>query len=149
MWGSLPSFSKETLKLSGRIPSALMANEGIDDVSRWFGIRWDAADTARFTVRPDLINAGGLLSGVATYALVDYTMGSALWAQTSAEGSTATVSIAINYGQTATEGEAVCETQVDRRNRTSAVLRSEVRHEDGRLLATAIGSYAIYPRRRR
>jgi hypothetical protein len=26
-----------------------------------------------------------------------------------------------------------------------AVLRSEVRHEDGRLLATAIGSFAIFP----
>jgi len=42
----------------------------------------------------------------------------------------------------------VCATEVERRNRTSAVLRSEVRHEDGRLLATAIGSYAIYARRR-
>jgi uncharacterized protein (TIGR00369 family) len=125
-----------------------MAREGIDDVSRFFGIRWDDPGTARFSIRPDLINAGGLLSGVATYALVDYTMGSALWAQTNDEESIATVNIAINYVQTATEGEVVCATQVDRRNRTSAVLRSEVRHDDGRLLATAIGSYAIFPRRR-
>src|SRR3954463_6579538 len=123
-----------------------MAREGIDDVSRFFGIRWDDPDTARFTIRPDLINAGGLLSGVATYALVDYTMGSALWAQTGDEESIATVNIAINYVQTATEGEAVCTTRVDRRNRTSAVLRSDVRHDDGRLLATAIGSYAIFKR---
>jgi uncharacterized protein (TIGR00369 family) len=122
--------------------------EGIDDVSRWFQILWDDPETARFTIRPELINAGGLLSGVATYALVDYTMGSALWAQTTDEESIATVNIAINYIQTATEGEVVCNTQVDRRNRTSAVLRSEVRHEDDRLLATAIGSYAIFPRRR-
>ena len=125
-----------------------VAREGIDDVSRFFGIRWDDADTARFTVRPDLIGAGGLLSGVATYALVDYTMGSALWAQTTDDESIATVNIAINYIRTATEGEVVCKTKLDRRNRTSAVLRSEVRHEDDRLLATAIGSYAIYPRRR-
>jgi uncharacterized protein (TIGR00369 family) len=125
-----------------------VAREGIDDVSRFFGIRWDDPETARITVRPDLINAGGLLSGVATYALVDYTMGSALWAQTADDESIATVNIAINYIQTATEGEVVCQTRVDRRNRTSAVLRSEVHHEDGRLLATAIGSYAIYPRRR-
>ncbi len=125
-----------------------MAREGIDDVSRFFGIRWEDPCTSRFTIRPDLINAGGLLSGVATYALVDYTMGSALWAQTSDEESIATVNIAINYVQTAIEGDVVCDTQVDRRNRTSAVLRSEVRHEDGRLLATAIGSYAIFTRRR-
>ena len=126
-----------------------MAREGIDDVSGFFGIRWDDPNTARLTVREDLINAGGLLSGVATYALVDYSMGSALWPQTSDEEGIATINIAINYVRTATEGEAVCETVVDRRNRSNAVLRSEVRHEDGRLLATAIGSYAIFPRRDR
>jgi uncharacterized protein (TIGR00369 family) len=125
-----------------------VAREGIDDVSRFFGILWDDPDTSRLTIRPDLINAGGLLSGVATYALVDYTMGSALWAQTTDDESIATINIAINYVQTATEGDVLCTTQVDRRNRTSAVLRSEVRHEDGRLIATAIGSYAIYQRRR-
>jgi hypothetical protein len=29
-----------------------------------------------------------------------------------------------------------------------AIMQSEVRHEDGRLLATAIGSFAIFPRER-
>jgi uncharacterized protein (TIGR00369 family) len=100
------------------------------------------------TVRPELINAGGMLSGVATYALVDYTMGSTLWAQTSDDEGIATVNIAINYVQTATEGDVLCTTELDRRNRTAATMRSEVRHEDGRLMATAIGSYAIFPRRR-
>jgi uncharacterized protein (TIGR00369 family) len=126
-----------------------MAREGIDGVSRWFGIRWDDPSTARFTIRPELINAGGMLSGVATYALVDYTMGSALWKDTADDEAIATINIAINYVRTAVEGEAVCVTTVDRRNRTNAVLRSEVSHGDGGdLLATAIGSYAIFPRRR-
>jgi uncharacterized protein (TIGR00369 family) len=118
-----------------------------DGVSGFMGIRWDAPDRARLTIRPELINAGGMLSGVATYALVDYTMGSTLWAQTSDEEGIATVNIAINYVQTALEGEVICTTELDRRNRSSAVMRSEVRHEDGRLLATAIGSYAIFTRR--
>src|SRR3954447_8155815 len=109
----------------------------LDGVTTFLGVRWDDVETVRVTIRPDLINAGGLLSGVATYALVDYTMGSALWAQTTEEEGIATVNIAINYVQTATDGEAVCRTQVDRRNRTGAVLRSEVHHDDGRLLATA------------
>src|SRR3954454_802181 len=111
------------------------------------GMRWDSADTVRLEVRPDLINAAGLLSGAVTYALVDYCMGSALWKETSEEESIATVNIAINYVQTATEGEVICTTQLDRRNRRLAVLRSEVRHDDGRLIATAIGSYTIFPRR--
>jgi uncharacterized protein (TIGR00369 family) len=114
------------------------------------GMRWDDPQTVRLRIRPELINAGGLLSGVVTYALVDYCMGSTLWAQTTAEERIATISISINYIQTATEGEIVCSTTLDRRNRTTAVMRSEVRSdEDGRLLVTAIGSYTIFPRRPR
>jgi uncharacterized protein (TIGR00369 family) len=120
----------------------------LDGVSSFMGMRWDDPQTVRLEIRPELINGGGLLSGVVTYALVDYCMGSTLWAQTSTEERIATISISINYIQTATEGEIVCTTTLDRRNRTTAVMRSEVRHEDGRLLVTAIGSYTIFPRRR-
>jgi 1,4-dihydroxy-2-naphthoyl-CoA hydrolase len=115
--------------------------------SSW-SLRWDDPQTVRLTIRPELINAGGLLSGVATYALVDYCMGSTLWAQTTAEERIATISISVNYVQTATDGEIVCRTTLDRRNRRTAVMRSEVLHEDGRLLVTAIGSYTIFAPRR-
>jgi uncharacterized protein (TIGR00369 family) len=137
-----------------RLPRAIdSVNEdggprSLDGVSEFMGMRWEDTETVRLTVRPELINAGNLLSGVATFALVDYSMGSALWAQTTAEESIATVNIAINYVQTVLDGDVICHSEVDRRNRTSAVLRSEVRHQDGRLLATAIGSYAIFLRRR-
>ena len=47
----------------------------------------------RLQIRPELINAGGLLSGVATYALVDYCMGSTLWVETTREESIATINI--------------------------------------------------------
>jgi uncharacterized protein (TIGR00369 family) len=124
-----------------------VAREGIDGVSRFIGMRWESADTVRLEVRPDLINAGGLLSGAVTYAMVDYCMGSTLWRETTDHEAIATVSISINYVQTATDGEVVCHTKLDRRNRRLAVLSSEVRHDDGRLLATAIGSYTIFPRR--
>lgn len=121
---------------------------GIDDVSEFLGIRWDDHQTARLTVRPELINPAGLLSGVVPYGLIDYCMGSALWKQTTDEEGIATLNIAINYVATATEGEIVCHTVVDRRNRTSAVLRSTVEHADGRLLATAVGSFTIFLRKR-
>jgi uncharacterized protein (TIGR00369 family) len=87
-----------------------------------------------------------MLSGVVGYALVDYCMGSTLWKQTSEDEAIATIGISINYVRTATEGDVVCTTELDRRNRSNAVLRSEVRHDDGRLLATAIGSYSIFKR---
>jgi hypothetical protein len=38
---------------------------------------------------------------------------------------------------------------LDRRNRTIGIMKSEVRHEDGRLLVTATGSYSIFPARKR
>jgi uncharacterized protein (TIGR00369 family) len=119
---------------------------GIDGVSAFLGIRWEHADTVHMTVRPDLINAGGLLSGVAVYGLVDYSMGSTLWKQTAEDEAIATVNISINYVATATEGDVTCRTRLDRRNRRLAVLRSEVTADDGRLLATAIGSYTIFAR---
>jgi uncharacterized protein (TIGR00369 family) len=111
-------------------------------------MRWESAERIRLTIRPELINAAGLLSGPVAYALVDYGMGSALWQQIDRKTERiATINIAINYVQTATEGDVICESVVDRRNRTVGVMRSEVRHEDGRLLATAVGSFAIVRRR--
>src|SRR5438445_12062706 len=71
-------------------------------------------------------------------------MGSTLWVHTTEEERIATINIAINYIQTATQGELMCRSVLDRRNRSNAVMRSEVLHEDGRLLVSAIGSYAIF-----
>ena len=132
----------------GRAPARPRSPGAIDGVTDFMGMRWQDAQTVKLTIRPELINAGGLLSGVVTYALVDYCMGSTLWAQTSVEEAIATISISVNYIQTAVEGELVCRTSLDRRNRRTAVMRSEVHHEDGRLLVTAIGSYTIFPRRK-
>jgi uncharacterized protein (TIGR00369 family) len=115
----------------------------IDGVSEFFGMRWESAGRVRMTIRPDLINPAGLLSGAATYALVDYCMGSTLWRETDRDERIATINIAINYVQTATEGDVICASTLDRRNRSVGVLRSEVRHEDGRLMATAVGSFSI------
>jgi uncharacterized protein (TIGR00369 family) len=115
----------------------------LDGVSSFMGLRWEDAQTVHMQIRPELINGGGLLSGVATYAMVDYCMGSTLWVQTAPEERIATISISINYIQTATEGEIVCRTTLDRRNRTVGIMKSEVRHEDGRLLVTAVGIYSI------
>lgn len=122
---------------------------GFDGVSKFLGMRWSAADTVLVTIEEKHINGAGLLSGAVTFAMVDYCMGSTLWKETTADEGIATVNISINYIQTATSGEVTCKTVLDRRNRRLAVLRSEVTSEDERLLATAIGSYTIYPRKGR
>lgn len=119
-----------------------------DEIGRFLGFRQERDDEIRLTIRPELMNMGGLLSGPVTFALIDYCMGSALWHRTTEEEGIATINVAINYVQTAREGELVCTARLDRRNRRSAVLRAEVVHEDGRLIATAVGSYTIFPRKR-
>lgn len=111
-------------------------------------MRWEAANRIRLTITDDHINPGGLLSGAVGYAMVDYCMGSTLWVERSEDERIATIGISINYVQTAREGDVICESALDRRNDRVAVLRSEVRHEDGRLLATAVGSFAIFPAQR-
>ena len=118
--------------------------KGIDGLTRWLGVRWESHEEVRLTVRDELINAGGLLAGPVTFALVDYSMGSALWAQRNPGERIATINISINYMRTAREGEIVCRSWVDRRNDRVAVLRSEVHDEEDRLLATAVGSFSIF-----
>jgi acyl-coenzyme A thioesterase PaaI-like protein len=135
-----------------------------DDITDFLGFRLEAPGRIRLTVRPELMNGGGILSGIVPFGLIDYAMGSALWKEITEEESIATLNIAINYVATALEGDIVCSASVDRRTRTNAVMRSEVstvtptegprlrgpEDETGqsRLLATAIGSYAIFPRKR-
>ena len=120
----------------------------IDGLTRWLGLRWESPTRVRLTVRPELINPAGLLSGPVAYAMIDYCMGSALWVHRERDERIATISISINYLRTAREGEVICESTMDRRNDRNAVLRSEVADERGRLLATAIGSFSIFPAER-
>ena len=121
---------------------------GVDGFSRWLGLRWESYDRVRLTIREELINPPGLLSGPVAYAMVDYCMGSTLWRSRERGERIATIGISINYVQTAREGDVICESTLDRRNDRIAVLSSRVAHEDGRLLATAIGSFAIFPKER-
>ncbi len=134
---------------STRTTSSPDGEHSFDGVTTFMGMRWEDPETVRLEIRPELMNRGGLLSGVVTYAMVDYCMGSTLWVQTTKDEHIATINISINYIQTATEGEIVCRSTLDRRNRSSAVMRSEIHHVDGRLLVTAIGSYTIFPARKR
>jgi uncharacterized protein (TIGR00369 family) len=122
--------------------------DGIDGLTSWLGLRWETPERVRLMIRPELINPAGLLAGPVAYAMVDYSMGSTLWQDLTEGERIATIGISINYVQTAREGDVICETSLDRRNDRVAIMRSEVRHTDGRLLATAIGSFAIFPRER-
>ena len=114
-----------------------------DPFAAFLGLRWDGPDTVRLTIRPELLNSAGRLLGPVGFALVDYGMAAALYETTGPGESMATTGISINYVATATEGDVICRARLDHRGRRAAFLSSEVRHEGGRLLATAIGTFAI------
>jgi len=116
--------------------------------AEYLGLRWDDPWTVRLPVRPELLNENGLLLGPVGFALVDYSMGAALWRETVEGELIATINIAINYIQGAGDGDILCRARLDRRNRRIAVLSAETKHEDGRLLATAVGSFSIYKAKR-
>ncbi len=104
--GQAPAEGQPELNADG-VPGRVAEHGGprsLDGVSNFMGLHWEDAQTVRMQIRPELINGGGLLSGVATYAMVDYCMGSTLWVQTAEEERIATISISINYIQTATDG---------------------------------------------
>jgi acyl-coenzyme A thioesterase PaaI-like protein len=84
-----------------------------------------------------------VLSGTVTYALVDYGMGRALWEVKEADETAVTLSLSISYVGSAERGRIICRTALDRKPSGVAHLRSEVRHEDGRLLATGMGTFAV------
>jgi uncharacterized protein (TIGR00369 family) len=113
-------------------------------LAEFIGLRHIEPGVARLTIEPKVVNGGGMLIGPVGFALVDYTMGSRLWAERNPNEAIATINIAINYVQSANEGEVECISKLDRRNRHVAVLTSEVRHDDGRLLITAVGSFSIF-----
>jgi acyl-coenzyme A thioesterase PaaI-like protein len=112
--------------------------------AEFIGLRHTAPGAAELSIRPELINGGGLLIGPVGFALVDYTMGSLLWSRRNPNEWIATINISLNFIQSANEGVVTCRSTLDRRNRHVAVLSSEVHHEDGRLLITAVGSFSIW-----
>jgi acyl-coenzyme A thioesterase PaaI-like protein len=116
----------------------------------FIGLWRDGPGVTRLKIRPAVLNGGGILIGPVGFALVDYSMASALWSHRNPGEHIATINISLNFIAGATDGELVCRSTLDRRNRHIAVLSSEVHHQDGRLLMTAVGSFSIYiPRDRR
>lgn len=123
------------------------AQDAVDDVTRWLGMRFPASGVTELDVRPALFNPAGLVSGPVTMALVDYAMATALWAHVTDVEDIATTNISLNYIRSAREGTIRATATMDRRNARAASLRAEVTHEDGTLMATAIGSFAVFARR--
>jgi uncharacterized protein (TIGR00369 family) len=116
-----------------------------DEFAEHLGLRWGEPGELRLTIRAGLVNNVGLLLGPVGFALVDYGMSAIVWDTLADDESTATISVAINFLGSASDGDVVCRSRIDRRGRQVAHTSAEVAHEDGRVLVTAIAGFAIRP----
>lgn len=119
----------------------------IDGVTGFLGMRFPAYGVTEIDVRDEFMNRAGLVSGGVVFTLLDYAMGTALWEQIDETEMIATTNISINYLRSVRAGTITATATVDRRNARNASLRAEVRDATDELLATAVGSFAIFPRR--
>lgn len=119
----------------------------IDGVTDFLGMRFPAHGVTELDVRDEFMNRAGLVSGGVVFTLLDYAMGTALWEHIDDTQLIATTNISINYLRSVRAGTITATATVDRRNSRNASLRAEVRDATGEVLATAVGSFAIFPRR--
>ena len=94
-------------------------------------------------VNDSLLNPHRVLHGGVIYSLADTGMGGALYTDLDEDESCATVQIDIFYFAPVTSGTLTCDTRLVHRSRKVAVLESEV-HNDGRLVAKALGTYSVF-----
>jgi uncharacterized protein (TIGR00369 family) len=114
---------------------------GGDAFVDFVGMRFGPGEV-RLEIAPHLLNSNGMLLGPVGFALVDYGMAALLFERTTTQRF-ATTGISINYLASASEGEVVCRAKVDRLGRRGAFLSAELVHDSGKLLATAIGTFAM------
>ena len=99
-------------------------------------------------VRDELFNPQHVVHGGASYALADSGMGGALTSLLQEGEYCATIEIKISYFKPVTTGTLTCKTVVINKGKRVASLESEIWNE-GRLVAKASGSFAIFAPSRR
>lgn len=100
----------------------------------------------RVRIAPIHLNPHGTVHGGVLYTMADQGMGAAVYSVLEPEESCATIEVKMAFIAAAREGELTCETRLISRGRRVAFLESDVTN-DGRLVAKATGSFAIFPLR--
>ena len=114
---------------------------GLEETRREAGL-----SASRLEVHADLLNPHGTLHGGVMYSMADNGMGAALYTLLEEAESCATIEITMAYIAAVTAGTLTCETRVINKGRRVALLESEIRNGE-RLVAKAMGSFAIFPQR--
>ncbi|MBR1214383.1 PaaI family thioesterase [Bradyrhizobium sp. JYMT SZCCT0180] len=93
-----------------------------------------------FDGRKDFCNPAGFVQGGILSAMLDDTMGPAVFAMTDGKLYTATITMTVNFLTPAKPGKIVGEANVTQLGRTIAFVEGRLMSEDGAVLATATTS---------
>jgi acyl-CoA thioesterase len=88
------------------------------------------------------MNPHGVCHGGVLYTMADTGMGAAVYSRLDEAESCATIEIKMVYIAAVRAGELTCESRVVHKGRSTAVLESEL-HQGGRLVAKALGTFAV------
>jgi acyl-CoA thioesterase len=99
--------------------------------------------TARVTVGPELLNPNGVLHGAVLFAMVDTSMGGATMSILSEGHYCASIEVQLRFLRAVSAGTVTASTRVVHPGRRVVQLHSDVHDADGRLIATASGSFAV------
>ena len=118
--------------------------------TRFFGIRLLRADEGSTTVemdcREEFINFGGVVHGGVITALADSAMGSSLATLTPDGTRQVSFDLKVTLVSSAQAGETLtAQGRVIHAGRRTGVCEARVEGPGGRLVATATGSFAVYP----
>lgn len=103
-----------------------------------------ARSVCRIAVAAKHLNPHGVLHGGVMYSMADQGMGAAVYCVLAEGESCATIEIKIVYLAAVRDGVVECESRVINRGRRVIALESEIRNA-GRLVAKALGTFAVFP----
>jgi acyl-CoA thioesterase len=105
----------------------------------------DGVNRSHLDVRPAVLNAQGATHGGATFSLIDHSLGAAVDSVLGDGESNVTIELKVNYLAPVRAGRIDCESRVLRRGRRLVIAEADV-HNDGRLVAKGLGTFAVVPR---
>lgn len=99
--------------------------------------------TAALDVTPELHNPNGVVHGAVLFAMADTSMGAAAMSVVADGLACASIEVQLRFLRPVAAGRLTAETSVVRAGRRVVQLESRITNDDGELVATAAGSFAV------
>ncbi|MEE9417222.1 MAG: PaaI family thioesterase [Acidimicrobiales bacterium] len=117
-------------------------------IKEFFGMQLEVVEPgharARLTMGEHHLNPNNVAHGSVYFTMADTSMGGATMSLLGEGWFCTTVDLQIRFIRPVSEGEVTCDTKVLKRGRTVVHLDSSIVDQQGQLLATAQGTFAVF-----